>query len=286
MRRRAFLLAMASAMATCHLRPARAGSPLRVAAIDWAMAETAIMLGHAPVAMAELLAFRTSTPAPPPASTIDLGLRGAPNLEAVTLADPDLILSSNYYTFIEPQLSRIAPVYAQTLFTAGDPPLPRLLALVTSLAARIGIDGTVALAQANETLDSLAQRLSANHGTPCLLVEIGDSRHVRVFGDDSLFGGILTRLGLRNAWAEGTQFSFAAPVPIASLARFTQARIITVGDIPPQVTRGLGASALWNALPAVQAGRVSHLPDMNGFGGLPSGLFFADRLTAALEAQL
>ena len=72
--------------------------------------ETALLLGAAPVAIAELIAFRRTAPVPVAPGTIYLGLRGGPSLETLALAAPDLILSSQYYGFIEPQLARIAPV--------------------------------------------------------------------------------------------------------------------------------------------------------------------------------
>lgn len=251
------------------------------------MAETATLLGHAPVALAELIAFRRTAPQPVSQTTIDLGLRGSPNLESLALVAPDLILSSSYYTFVEPQLTRIAPVFSRPLFVPGERPLPKMFTLLDELAEAIGDPAAARAARSTVTaeIDGLTARLAPYADRPVLLIEIGDARHVRVFGTDSLFHGALTAVGLQNAWADGTRFSFAAPVPISDLARFPDAHIAIMGDMPVQVERGLARSRLWHALPAVQAGRVMRLPDLNGFGGVPSALNFArslaDRLGAA-----
>ena len=288
MTRRAFLAATAAVVVAGRAipSPSAAGAPLRLAAIDWAMAETAALLGHPPQALAELAAFRRTAPMPLAADTIDLGLRGGPSLETLALAAPDLILSSSYYSFIEPRLARIAPVFSRPLFVPGVPPLSRLIAAMRDLAVRLGTPeaGIAAQSRARAEFAALARRIPQAAATPCLLLEIGDARHVRLFGTDSLFHGALTALGLTNAWEGESRFAFAAPVPLETLADYPTARIVITGDIPVQVARGLARSALWNALPALRAGRVSHLGAINGFGGLPSALRFARALTKALEA--
>ena len=284
--RRAFLGAAVAAAAFGRAHQGRAAAPLRLAAIDWAMAETAMALGCPPVAMAELIGFRTETPVPVPDGMTDLGLRGAPNMEALSLAAPDLILSSGYYSFAEPQLTRIAPVFSRELYVAGSPPLPKVTSLVTELAQAINQPdrGAATLAAAQAEWAALRHRAERYRDGPLVVMNIGDARHVRVFGDDSLFDGVLNAVGLTNAWQGGTRFSFHAPVPIERLAEFAEARFVLVGAVPPQAARGLKHGALWNSLGPVRAGRVSRLPEMNAFGGLPSALHFARHLLSVLEA--
>src|SRR5690606_24380338 len=110
---------------------------------------------------------------------------------------------------------------------------------------------------------------------PIFAISLGDSRHFRAFGMDSMFGDVLGRLGLRNAWTDGTSYSAAAPVGIEALARVPDASIAVVGPLPPEVQRTLDENALWNALPAVREGRVAVLDPINHFGALPSASRFA-----------
>ncbi|TPN72274.1 ABC transporter substrate-binding protein, partial [Mesorhizobium sp. B1-1-5] len=114
---------------------------------------------------------------------------------------------------------------------------------------------------------------------------LGDSRHFRAFGRDSMFGDVLTRLGLVNAWSEETSYSAAAPVGLEALARVPEASILIVSPLPADVGRSLPTNALWNALPAVSKGRVAVLEAINHFGCLPSARRFARLATAALAGH-
>lgn len=272
--------------------PLRAAEPQaqttgpRLAAIDWAMLETAIAIGHMPVAAAELIRYRQDVAQPEiPADVTDLGLRGAPNFELLQLIRPDLILSSNYYTRYEDRLAEIAPVLSLPFYVPQQPPLPKVLAALSILADRIGdpLAGQRALQDTQADFDAQAARAGAFADRPLCLVNIGDARHMRAFGYDSLFGNVLDRLGLQNAWADVTQFSFLAPVPIEKLVQMPDARLVIVGDVPAYARRSLSHSILWQHLPAVTKDRVYFVPDGNPFGGAPSATRFGAGLIAALE---
>lgn len=259
----------------------------RLAAIDWAMLETAVALGHMPVAACELIRFRADAVEPLiPAEVVDLGLRGAPNFELLQLTRPDLILTSPYYTRYEDRLASLAPVLNLPFYIPGEPPLPKAFAALHALAEAIG-DPQAAVraeARAEAELDRCAAALRRFADRPVCLVNIGDARHLRAFGFDSLFGSTLVRLGLRNAWTEGTQFSFLAPVPVERLATMPEARLVIVGAVPSEARRALSRSVLWQALPQVAERRVHHLPEVNAFGGVPAALRFARLLSQALVA--
>lgn len=283
--RRAFLTAAGILLAAGL--PLRAEAGPRLAAIDWAMLETATALGHMPVAAAELIRFRADVGVPAiPDTVTDLGLRGAPNFELLQLVRPTLILSSPYYTRYQARMEAIAPVLSLPFYQPGAAPLPKAMDALEALARQIGdpAAGGRARARADAHLDRLAARVARHADRPLALVDIGDARHLRAFGFDSLFGSTLTRIGLRNAWSEATAFSFLAPVPLERLADMPDARLVIAGPIPPQAQGALSRSRLWQALPQVAQGRVHHLPRMNAFGGVPAALRFGDLLARALEA--
>lgn len=287
--RRAVIAALALAGAACRPRLARAaGAGPRLAAIDWAMLETAQALGHTPVAACELIRYREdSGHGTLPADVVDLGLRGTPNLELLQLVRPDLILSSNYYSDIEARLSDVAPVVSLPFFLPGEPPLPKAISNLHVLADAVAdpAAGTRAEAGAEAAFAHARARAARYAGRPFLVIEVGDARHVRTFGTDSLFGGALDRIGLRNAWADRTQFAFSAPVPIESLAPYADAWIVMPAGVPVEARPGLRRSVLWNRLGPVAEGRVLTLPDVYGFGGVPSALRFASLLADALAER-
>lgn len=267
----------------------------RLAAIDWAMLETAVAIGHMPVAACELIRFRADAVTPAiPAGVVDLGLRGAPNFELLQLIRPDLILISPYYVAREAQMRAIAPVMSLPFYVPGEAPLPKALAALDALSRAVGDAGAgmSARTRADAGFDAAAARIAGwqNGGgqdaadRAVCVINIGDARHFRAFGPDSLFGNVLTRIGLRNAWDRPTQFAFLAPVPIETLAEFPDATIVIVSDVPVAAARSLGRSAIWRALPAVAAGRVRVLPDVSAFGGVLAALRFAELVSSALVA--
>ncbi|TIU40362.1 MAG: iron-siderophore ABC transporter substrate-binding protein, partial [Mesorhizobium sp.] len=199
------------ALAAAALLPpvaARAATP-RVAAIDWGMLETLLALGIEPVAATELIQFRKIAVEPAvPQSVTDLGLRGAPNYELLRIVAPDVIVISNFYEYQRPMLERIAPVFAQTVYEAGVPPYVLAEAATLALGEKLGRQAE-AERYTDETADEIARlrgTLPRASGRPVFVISLGDSRHFRAFGRDSMFGDVLTRLGLVNAWTDETSY--------------------------------------------------------------------------------
>lgn len=282
-RRREFLPLLGMALAAPSIL--RAGAAPRLAAIDWAMLETAVAIGNTPVAACELIRFRADAVEPDlPDDTTDLGLRGTPNFELLQLVQPDLILSSPYYPRHLPRLEAIASVLSLPFYIPGEPPLPKALAALAAMGEAIGHEAGARRMQdrAESAFDAARLRLARFADRPTYLASMGDARHFRAFGGDSMFGNVLDRLGLANAWLDATQFSFAAPVPIEALARVPEARIVIVGPAPVQTAQDLRRSVLWSHLPAVAEGRLYHTASINPYGGIVAALRFAAQLERVL----
>lgn len=272
--RRGFLAGGACALAAGSAGANTGG----IAIIDWGLLETALALGAVPVAATELRQFRLIAVEPPvPASVVDLGLRGAPNIELLRLLKPDFVLISGFYEYMRAGLERIAPVVSLPVYEAGKPPYALAEYSTHALGERVGraADAQAYVQSVAGELSDIRTRVASLAKHPMFVISLGDSRHFRAFGMDSMFGDVLGRIGLKNAWADGTSYSAAAPVGIEALARVPDASIAVVGPLPPDVQRTLGNNALWNALPAVRENRVALLDPVNHFGALPSASRFA-----------
>lgn len=264
--------------------PARAAEDT-AAAIDWAMLETALALGIRVVAGAELVLYRkfVGEPVLPP-EIADLGLRGSINFEVLRSTAPSLILSSPWYTRLEPNLRRIAPVLSMRIHERGRDPYDAAEAAALELGRRFGREGAAAamIAETRQELANTAAALAARARSPLMVISIGDPRHFRVFGADSMVGTVLKRLGLANAWDRPTSYGATAPIDIVTLADTPDAAIAILAPVPDDARRILPESAIWQSLPAVRAGRVMLLDPVNHFGGLPAARRLGRLLGAAL----
>ncbi len=272
--RRAFLVAGACSLFAAGKADAVGG----MAIIDWGLLETALALGAPLAAATELRQFRQIAIEPPvPDTVVDLGLRGAPNIELLRLLKPDFVLISGFYEYMRPGLERIADVVSLPVYEAGNPPYALAEYSTQALAERVGrsAEAELYVQSVADDLSRIRARIAPLADHPMFAISLGDSRHFRAFGMDSMFGDVLGRLGLRNAWTDETSYSAAAPVGIEALARVPDASIAVVGPLPPEVQRTLDENALWNALPAVREGRVAVLDPVNHFGALPSASRFA-----------
>lgn len=255
---------------------------MRIAALDWAWAESALVLGMVPLAVAEAPLYRERVVAPDlPMAVTDLGLRSWPNMELLKSLRPDLILAQAGYGPSADQLKPIAPVLALPLYAAERRPLHNAEAGLSAIAVAIGRGGMAEdyLAAAERLFERLHLRLKAYDNRPVLLIKFADDRLIDIYGPGSLFHDVLLRLGLVNSWQQsGSSWGFST-VTIEALAQFPDARVVVIEPGPPET---LSASGLWNALPMVRANRVTSIPPSWVFGGVPSALRFADHLAGAL----
>ena len=273
-------LAAAAALA----RPATAQGGRGFAVIDWALLETALALGAVPAAATELRQFRQVAVEPTvPAGVQDLGLRGAPNYELLRLVAPELILISDFYEYQRRALERIAAVASFPVYRPDERPGALARETTLRLGSLLRLSTAKAyVADTDRQFATLRARLAAFSGRRIFVVSLGDFRHFRAFGPDSMFGDAVSALGLVNAWAEPTSYGAAAPVPVAALAADPGAAIAIVAPLPPEVDAQLAGNRIWDALPAVRAGRVIRIPATNHFGALPAARRFARFLAEAL----
>ncbi|MDU0362380.1 ABC transporter substrate-binding protein [Rhizobium sp. 25PS6] len=280
--RRQFLAGAAGSLSAPAL--SRAAESLRLATLDWALLETLLAIGANVVAATELRQFREVAVTPDvPATTADLGLRGTPNFEVLRFARPDLIFNSNFYAWADERMRGVAPVESHAIYKPGES------SFALAEQATLAIGERLQLAAARQLAEELSARLdrhrallAAGDGRPVIPINLGDARHFRVFGSDSMFGEVLKRVGLTNAWQAQTSYSAAAPVGIEILASMPDAWIVMIPPHPADALATLATSSFWNALPAVREKRVLMLGSINPYGALPAAGRFADLLAEGL----
>ena len=279
--RRNFLVMSAVLAAPSVLKAATAP---RVAALDWALLETLLAIGANVVAGSELRGYRQIAVEPAvPDDVADLGLRGTPNFEVLRFARPDLIFNSNFYSWADGLMSRIAPVKTHAIYRMGDIPFQRAQEVTLAMAAELQLDSGKRYADdLMARLDRYRTLFAAGDGRTILPINLGDARHYRVFGSDSMFGEVLARTGLKNAWQGKTSYTAMAPIGIETLASMPDTWIVFIPPHPPDAMVTLQSGAFWQALPAVREGRVLTLGSINPYGALPAASRFADLLAKGL----
>ncbi|SIR00970.1 iron complex transport system substrate-binding protein [Rhizobium sp. RU33A] len=255
----------------------------RIAALDWAWAETLLALGARPYAIAEAELYRERVVTPElPNDVIDLGLRSWPNMELLKSLQPDLILTQAGYGVQAASLEPIAPTLALPLFTAERRPLQLAEAGLDAIAGQLQREQRAFeyKAEFEQKLSRIRDSLRSYDGRPVLIVKFADERILDIYGPGSLFHNVLGRLGLENAWTEaGNNWGFSTS-GLNAIARNPEARLVIIEPGPPERLVG---SALWRAIPSVKANRVVTIPPTWVFGALPSALRFATILGKALQ---
>lgn len=283
--RRAVLASLAAIGVGVGSRPAAAAAPHRIICLEWTTAEMAISLGVAPLAVADTKGYHDWVAAPAlPTGTLDLGSRGEPNLELVSLLRPDLIATAYGYGLDESTFTRIAPLVTVPFYDGTGQPYQQAEAETRTLGAVLGREREAedVIARTNATISRVKATLASRQKQPIAVVSMFDDRHVRIYGKGGLFQDIFDRIGLENGWtAETSSWGFST-VGIDALAAIGNTQLVTLDPIPAHIRIRIDHSSLWANLPCVKAGKVVTIPPVWPFGGLAAAARFASLLEAAL----
>lgn len=273
--------------------PAASAVPRRIVVMDFGLTEMLLMLGVTPLATSVPDWYRRTNVAPPlPEGVIDIGLLYQPNFELLEQLRPDLLVLTPAHAPMRAQLERIAPTITLALSAPGVEPWQQIAQETLRLARVLDREpqANAAIADANAKLAAAHARLAAagKVAEPVFVVEFVDDRHLLVYGPGSLFGDVMTRLGLRNAWtgpnnARGyavTDFTRLADVKDAG-----DARLVYIDPLPDAARDTLKQGVLWHSLPFVRAGRVASMPKVSQGGALYSGARFAGQLVDVVLTQ-
>ncbi len=259
----------------------------RIAAIDWAQAETLLALGLAPLAIAEPDGYREWVGKPElPATVADIGSRRAPNLERLAALKPDLILSHDLLAAMQPGLEAIAPVRSVVFGGNGQDTWRTIVSATRDLGAQTKRDAEVEalLTKADAAFAQARRRIEAAGlaGSPVYVVRLVTGSALRIDGARSMAAEVLQRLGLRNAYDGPVNEWGFATAEIDALAGDPEAFVLAVGPNAPGTMAAMFESPVGRALPAVGAGRVRELPVVWTYGGVPSAMRMADAIADAL----
>ncbi|WP_310633393.1 ABC transporter substrate-binding protein [Paraburkholderia sp.] len=270
-------------------------APQRIVVMDFGLTEMLLTLGVTPLAASVPDWYRRTNVEPPlPASVIDIGLLYQPNFELLEQLRPDLLLLTPAHAPMRTQLERIAPTLTLALSAPGVEPWRQIAYETRRLASVLDRvpQAELAIQHADAQLSAARSRLDTGGeaGAPLFVVEFIDDRHLLVYGPGSLFGDVMTRMGVRNAWRGATNARGYAVIDFTRLADAADtsdaagARLVYLDPLPDAARATLAHGVLWHSLPFARAGRVAGMPKVSQGGALYSGARFARQLADVLLA--
>ena len=286
--RRRLLTAMALSPLLWQMNSAQAAvDPKRIVALEWLPVELLLALGITPYGVADVPNYRLWVNQPPlPDSVIDVGLRTEPNLELLTEMKPSFMVWSAGYGPAPEKLARIAPGRGFS-FSDGKKPLAVARQSLQEMAQLLNLQKAAErhLAQYDTVIASLKPRFIHRGARPVLLTSLLDSRHMLVFGPNSLFQDVLDEYGIPNAWQGETNFWGSTAVGIDRLAAYKDVDVLCFDHGNDKEVDALMSTPLWQAMPFVRAGRFQRVPAVWFYGATLSAMHFARILDTALGGK-
>ncbi|WP_010627985.1 ABC transporter substrate-binding protein [Halomonas sp. KM-1] len=290
LRKKSELLALAAAIsfASSSALGQQASDEGYILALDFAIAETLFDIADLPIAMGSVDNYKSWTGKnSTPSNLVDIGANPNPNKELISSLNLFSILAPLQYSHLANDLSILAPVAQLSPY---NPSSMNNWEGMTTFTKEIGShinreqEADRFISEAENLMDGLQVSTSLFPET-LLVMQLLDEKHVRVYGDNSLPGAVLDRLGLYNAWSGPSNRWGFATISISELFNHdVHFVIIDTSHLQSKriIQENVMSSELWNLLPSVQKNNITMLnAEFWVFGAIPSATFFAESLVNA-----
>ena len=265
--------------------------PTRIVALEWVYVEDLLALGIQPVGVADIGGYQEFVNVEPKLAdnVVDVGTRQEPNLEAIAKLEPDLILGVEFrHRSIFQPLSAIAPtlLYPQP---EGENQLATVTQTFEAIATAVNRQDAAAtvLQQMQQTFQSAAVQLNAinlPNDSFVLAHFVPGTPQPRLFTNQALAVQILTQIGLKNAWAGGTnQYGFNT-IGLEELVTVQSANFLYIAAADDPQWQKWQRSPVWQELEFVKQNRLYSIgADTWVFGGPLSAQILVQRVIASLN---
>jgi len=205
----------------------------RIITTDWSIAETLLMLEAKVVGIGDIIQYNNWVISPRiPNSVVDLGLRAQPNMQALIDADANTLINSSWFQKILPPelIDNRYTLYAINFYTNDGLSWQNTLKQTQKLGEITGREAQAneLIAQAESSIQANGLRLKPFEHRPIALVQFIDSRHLRIYGDNSLYGVVLNKLNLLNAWQLPTNGWGFQQITLLDLANLPSSTLLII----------------------------------------------------------
>ena len=266
--------------------PLAAQAAPRIATSDWSVAETLTAMQLPPISVGDKRAYQFWVKQPSlPERTRDAGLRFQPNLERLYQLKPDRFIQSSWFAHLKPQFEQIAPVSELDFADDKGTRFEHIVVATRTLGQMVGAEAAAEqlIRSSQQRLNQARTAVAPYRNRPLAVVQFVDSRHLRIYGESSLYHAVMIQLGLQNAWrGESNAWGFAN-IPLTRLAQLPpDTLLLIVPPHPPLLQHALQKNAVWQRLPFAQSANHRVLDHSWSYGALPSMTHFADQLANRL----
>lgn len=266
-------------------QPVKTGE-VRIITPDWSSAQTLLTIGAPLVGVSEKPSYNVWVGEPKiPDRIIDMGLRAQPSYDLVDSLQPTLLVNSAFLQKFLPSIFSSIPFQQVNFVTDQGGSWDQIVLSTQALANISGHPdrGDQLIQDTEQLLDKQRQQLSAYANRSIAIVQFIDARSLRIFGNNSLYGIVLNKLNLHNAWATTSSIWGFDTIPLSGLVNLPKDTILLiVKPNPVTVSKQLSQSAIWQHLPMSAPENHRVMPSTWLFGGLPAVQHFSTTVVDAL----
>ena len=264
-------------------------NPQRIVSLFDGVTDTMLALGKMPVGVAtvypEFLTYFANDLEQ--AGVVNVGSRDEPNLEAILAAQPDLILTSDWYPESYAQLSRIAPTVFIGVDAADAAGVPRFRRAMEDVSKVLGLEEAAAarMAAYEAKVAEAKDALSEVQGKPVSVIRMHPNGILVVPVD--LVPVVFDDLALTPDPFSLSRNRDNLFVSLEVLPQIRAEHIFLITE-NAEVYNNLTSSPLWQNLAAVQAGRVYEMSIDHwtfGYGVIAAELIIDDVLASLTDQR-
>lgn len=260
--------------------------PVRVAALNWDIAEQVIELGVTPVAVPDIAGYSDWVVQPViPEGVADIGTRTEPNFSALKKLNPDVILIASPQKDLQERLSEIAPVFYYQTYSEQHSNAAAAIENFKKIAQLLGKEE-----QANNKLAAMDARIAVlkaelakaypGDKPKVTSFRFASTTSVYIYGNNSIPQYALEQLGFENAMdLPASQWGI-------SQKRMTELKKVKNGIAlyfePFPYQDKLNQSPIWKSMPFVRSGQFSPVEASWSYGGAMSILYNAEAMAKSL----
>ena len=260
--------------------------PVRVAALNWDIAEQVIELGVTPVAVPDIAGYSDWVVQPAiPEGVADIGTRTEPNFSALKKLNPDVILIASPQKDLQERLSEIAPVFYYQTYSEQHSNAAAAIENFKKIAQLLGKEE-----QANNKLAAMDARIAVlkaelakaypGDKPKVTSFRFASTTSVYIYGDNSIPQYALEQLGFENAMdLPASQWGI-------SQKRMTELKKVKNGIAlyfePFPYQDKLNQSPIWKSMSFVRNGQFSPVEASWSYGGAMSILYNAEAMAQSL----